>query len=129
MKKFSILIALALMLISVSVTFADLEFEDPALCVNGEWLVINAATSTAIKVTVPRGTHYGNQQEGRCKTPAPAPVLPKHAVTERGNGHTMFVEIDGRNASKPIVTVSYDDVTFTEQNRGGMMKFKFELDK
>jgi hypothetical protein len=128
MKKFSILIALALMLVSVSVTFADLEFEDPALCVNGEWLVIDAAKSSAVKVTVPRGAHYGNQREGRCRTPAPAPVLPKSSVTERGNGHLMFVEINGRGASKPTVTASYAGVTFVKQNHGGMIKFKFQLD-
>jgi hypothetical protein len=125
MKKLALLSALVGLLISYGAVFAELEWADPALCVNGKWLLIDSANASAIDVLVPKGAAYGDQVAGRCHTPAPAPLLPLDRVRAKG-GHDdgVRVRIDGRNAS-PMVTVKYGDASHTESNHGQMMWFNF----
>ncbi len=128
MRKLSILFAVFLLVASFGMAHAELEWEDPVLCVAGQWLVVDAAHPQAVQVTVPQGTAYGDQAAGGCSTPAPlVPLLPNSAVTAKGGGSKMTVMVDGAEASSPVV-VSYGDVTQTHQNHGGKMKFKFDLD-
>ena len=127
LKKFTVLFALMAMLFAATPSWASVDFEDPALCINGEWLVVNAATAQATHVFVPKGARYGDQREGGCQTPPPAPLFPKSVVSERGDGNMLHVMIDGRGASKPSVTVSYGAETQTKQNHGEPMHFEFKL--
>lgn len=127
MKKYSLLIAVFMLFASFGMAQAALEWEDPALCVDGHWLVIDAAHPMAVKIVVPQGTHFGDQAAGRCKTPAPAPLLPNSVVNVRGHNEMMTVTIDGDGASSPV-TVSYDGKTYVRTNHGETMNFKFELD-
>jgi hypothetical protein len=126
MKRLAGVFALVLVLVAVVPAFADLEWADPTLCVNGQWLVINAANSTSINVQLPRSAAYGDQAAGQCTTPASAPLLPASQVTERGNGAVMMVVVDGANASQPV-TVSYGAQSYTRSNNGHDMHFGFQL--
>jgi len=126
MKKAAVVIALVLALVAVVPAFADLEWADPTLCVNGEWLVVNAANSSSIQVQLPRSAAFGDQADGQCTTPASAPLLPASQVSVRGNGAVMMVVIDGANASQPV-TVSYGAQSHTRSNNGHDMHFGFQL--
>ena len=126
MKKFSILSALVIALLSFGTAFAELEWEDPALCVNGKWLTIVAANPSAVKIVVPQGTAYGDQAAGRCTTPAPAPLVPVSAVTQKGGGHKFTVVVNGSQATSTVV-VSYGAQSETRVNHGGEMRFRFDL--
>lgn len=127
MKKFSIVFAAILLVVSAGMAQAALEWEDPALCIEGQWLVIDAAHISAIKVVVPEGTHYGSQAAGGCTTPAPAPLLPLTVVNGRGHGDNLTVNIDGASAS-PVVKVRYGADQKSRVNHGEEMKFKFRMD-
>ena len=59
MKKLSLLFAVFLVVASFGMAHAELEWEDPALCVAGKWLRVDAAPPSAIWVIVPEGTAYG----------------------------------------------------------------------
>lgn len=126
MKKLLFTFALIAVLMSLSLPFASaaMDFEDPALCVNGKWLLVDAALPSAIKVVVPDDARYGDQKAGGCKTPAPV----AHAITvvKEGNAqHMMQVWVDGSQASVPTLTVSYGDEVKTKKNNGKPMVFTF----
>ncbi len=125
---FSFFLLMALMVISFGKASARLDFMDPALCVAGQWLVINGADESAVEVRVPEGTLYGDA--GACTDPAPAPPFVNNVVTEKGGGHKMTVTLtDASKASQPSVTVTYGSASKTQDNDGkGQMKFKFSLD-
>ena len=125
MKKLAFLMAAAFAFCAIAPAFAQLEWEDPALCVNGKWLLIDSATMRAIEVVVPKGAAYGDQAAGGCATHAPASLLPLSQVKERGHDDGVRVWIDGREAS-PKVTVSYGDQSRTERNHGGVLYFRFK---
>ncbi len=125
MKKLALLLALLLALASFAPVFAELEWGDPALCVAGKWLVVDAAAPSAVELTVPEGTVYGDQVAGGCSTPAATAVLPLSVVTEKGGGHKLTVRVDGSSAS-PMVTVTYGSESQTQLNDGGTLKFKFK---
>lgn len=124
MKKFALLMALSLALLTFVPVFAELEWADPALCIDGKWLVIDSANPPAIEVIVGKGSRYGGQHAGGCTTPAPAPLLPLNRVKERGEHDDVRVRIDGQGAS-PVVTVTYGLQSRTEHNHGGVMQFRF----
>jgi hypothetical protein len=126
MKWLTALFAVVLTLVAVVPAFADLEWADPALCVNGKWLMVDAANNSAIEVQLPRDAAYGDQAAGHCATPAPAPLLPMSQVKVRGNDHAMLVVVDGAQAS-PRLTVSYGRQSETRRNRGNDMHFEFQL--
>lgn len=126
MKRLTGVFAIMLVLFAVVPAFADLEWADPALCVNGQWLVVNAADNSSIQVQLPGSAAYGNQAAGQCATPAPAPILPASQITVRGNGAVMMVVVDGANASQPV-TVSYGAQSNTRSNNGHSMHFGFQL--
>ena len=128
MKKMLVVLPLAVLLLTltIGVAGAGYAYEDPALCVASQWLVVNAASHTAVTVSLPEGTPYGAQ--GGCTMPAPA-AQTLNVVKERGEGHVMLVRVDGKSAS-PTVTVSYGDVSITKENNGKeMLNFKFTLPK
>lgn len=127
MKKLSVILLGLLLMSSVGTALAAYDFDDPVLCVAGEWMMVDAAARSAVYVAVPEGTRYGNQRQGGCDDPAPAKLLPRSHVVERGNGNTMVVSVDGAQAS-PVITVSYGDSVNRVKNQGGRYTFRFRLD-
>jgi hypothetical protein len=127
MKKLTILLIIVLMVISANTALASLDWMDPALCVAGQWLVVNAADESAVEIRLPEGTPFGSA--GNCTEPAPAPPFVTNVVTEKGGGNQVTVTItDPSQASTPSVTVTYGSATQTRDNSGkGQIKFKFSL--
>jgi hypothetical protein len=129
MKKMFVVLPLAVLLLTLTIGIAGARYgyEDPALCVAGKWLVVDAAHPAAVTVSVPEDTPYGDQKAGGCKTPLPSVPLIS-AVKERGEGHTMHVKVEGKGASTPTVSVSYGDTHFTKANNGkGVLNFDFRV--
>lgn len=129
MKKMLVVLPLAvfLLMLTIGITGAAYDYEDPALCVAGKWLLVNAAHPAAVAVFVPEDTPYGDQQAGGCKTPGPNFPQPK-VVKERGEGNVMHVVVDGKDASTPTVQVLYGDKTVTKANNGkGTLNFQFAV--
>jgi hypothetical protein len=126
MKKLAFVLLLTAMLMSLSLPFASaaMDFEDPALCVNGKWLLVDAALPSAIKVVVPDDARYGDQKAGGCKTPAPV-NLAITVVRESNAQHIMRVMVDGSKASVPTISVAYGDAVHTKKNSGKLMVFTF----
>jgi hypothetical protein len=131
MKKMFIILPLAVLLLTLTVGIAGAAYgyEDPALCVAGKWLVVDAASPSAVTVFVPEDTRYGDQKAGGCKIEGPTNVpLIQVVVKVRGDGHTMRVQIDGKNASTPQVHVTYGDEALTKANKGkGTLDFRFDF--
>ena len=129
MKKMLFVLPLALLLVTLTmgVAAARYDYEDPALCVAGQWLLVDAATPAGVTVFVPDGTAYGDQTAGGCKTAGPDVPLVQ-VVKERGGGHTMRIQVDGKQASTPVITVLYGKESQTQNNKGrGTSEFKFDL--
>lgn len=126
MKKLIVVFALVAALTTLSLSFATaaMDFEDPALCVNGKWLLVDAAHPSAVKVLVPDDAHYGDQKAGGCKTPAPVNQFITN-VKETNAEHLMRVWVDGSQASTPTITVSYGNVVETKKNTGRWIMFTF----
>jgi len=119
MKK--MFFALTLMVMLLSMTFASVgaaeEWDDPKLCVNGEWLLVIAAKPSAVKVYVPEDARYGDQRQGGCKTPGPnVPLITN--VVKRGERNFMLVLVDGKFATTPTVTASYGRISEVRRNNG-----------
>jgi hypothetical protein len=127
MKKLLVVLPLALLLVALALTVvgAAMDDDDPKLCVNGKWLLVNAAHVSGIRVTVPEDARFGNQQQGGCTTPGPnVPLIT--AVRERGERHWMRVWVDGAQATTPTVTVSYGAATQVKRNNShGNLNFVF----
>jgi hypothetical protein len=122
---FMLLTVVALLAWTLPVALAGQAADDPKLCVEGKWLVVVAAPPSAVKVFVPEDTHYGNQQQGGCRTPGPN-VPPITAVVERGEHHVMSVQVDGKFASRPTVKATYGDAVRVQPNDGrGNVNFLF----
>ncbi|MBI5029843.1 MAG: hypothetical protein HZB51_04900 [Chloroflexi bacterium] len=126
MKKmlFVSALAVALLMFAIPIVSAGMDFDDPALCVNGTWLLVDAAQPSAIKVVVPDDAKYGDQKAGKCKTPSPAP----HLITNVKEGpvdHLMTVWVDGSKASTPTITASYGKEVQTRKNNGKLVVFVF----
>lgn len=129
MKKMFVILPLAALLLTLTIGIAGAAYgyEDPALCVAGKWLVVDAASPSAVTVFVPEDTRYGDQKAGGCKVAGPAAPLVQ-IVKERGGGHSMRIQIDGKNASTPHVHVTYGDEALTKANKGkGALDFRFDL--
>jgi hypothetical protein len=129
MKKLLVGLALTFLMIGLTLTTASagVDWEDPTLCVDGQWLLVDAAKPSAVTVFVPEDVRFGDQKAGGCKTPGPAAPLIK-AVKERDGGHAIKIQVDGKNASMPSVTASYNGVTQTKNNNGKQtLNFKFNL--
>ncbi len=128
MKKMFFAIPLVIVLLSLTIAWvgAGMDLDDPKLCVEGKWLLVDAALPSGVRVTVPEEAVYGNQRQGRCKTPGPdVPLIT--AVKERGEHHRMVVFVDGKQATTPTVTVSYGQETQVKKNTKGMMVFTFTV--
>lgn len=132
MKKMLFVLPLAVLLLTltIGIAAARYDYEDPALCVAGQWLMVDAAAQPAgVTVFVPENTAYGNQAAGGCSTAGPNLPLVQ-VVKERGGNHTLRVQVDGKLASTPEVVVSYGDQTSAKDNKGkGTLNFKFDLPK
>ncbi len=129
MKKivFATLLVVMLLALTLSVTGA-MDMEDPALCVSGEWLLVDAASSSAVQVVLPQGTAYGAGAGCALPPPNSVPVLSSNVVVERGSGHKIQVTVDGANASKPSITARYGAVSATKSNNGKQqVVFGFDL--
>lgn len=129
MKKMLVVLPLAVLLLTltIGITGAAYDYEDPALCVAGKWLLVNAAHPAAITVFVPDGTPYGDWKAGGCEKRGKGLPQPQ-VVKEHGEGNIMHVAVDGKNASTPEVKVSYGDTVQTQTNKGtGMLNFQFNL--
>ena len=130
MKKGFLVLPLAVLLLTltIGVAAARYDYEDPVLCVAGQWLMVDAAAQPAgVTVYVPDGTAYGNQAAGGCTTAGPNSPLVQ-VVNDRGNNHTLRVQVDGKLASTPQVVVSYGSQTSTKGNDGkGTLNFRFDL--
>ena len=123
-------VAVLLALTLTSVAAACPGGDDPTICVNGQWLTIDAASQNGISVRVPADARYGNQQQGGCQAPQPSgiPLLSSKVVKETGGGHQVKVQLDGKLASEPKVTVSYGSVSQTKSNNGKQtLNFNFDL--
>ncbi len=129
MKKLLFVIPLAVVLLSLTIMFvgAGMGYEDPKLCVNGNWLLVDAAAPSAIQVYVPEGTRYGDQKAGGCKTPGLNVPLITKVVKERGEGNAMQVVVDSKQASTPIVKAMYSNDTQSKKNNGKTLTFTFRL--
>lgn len=127
MRKLLVVLPLAILLVALTISWAGaaMDYEDPKLCVEGKWLLVDAAHPAGVQVFVPQGTRYGNQQQGGCAAPGPdAPLITN--IVERGGGHVMRVAVEGAQASRPTVSASYGAVTETRHNNGrGMLNFVF----
>ena len=129
MKQVVVTAVLVALLLSVTftVTSAGLGMEDPALCVAGNWLVVDSAAQSAIKVIVPEGTVYGD--DTKCGDP-PSGVTSEysgHVVKTKAGTNQMTVEINAKHASDSV-TVSYWGQTDTKTNLGkGRLYFTFNL--
>lgn len=127
MKKLLVVLPLAVLLVALTLSWAGagMDYEDPKLCVDGKWLLVNAAHPSGVTVFLPEGVRYGNQQQGGCATPGPdVPLLT--AVVQRGEHHWMRVQVDGAQASRPIVRATYGPVTEARFNNGhGKLNFLF----
>jgi len=129
MKKLMLVLPLTVLMLSFSLTIASagVDWEDPALCVAGQWLLIDAAQPSAVTVIVPENTRYGDQKAGGCKTPGPSVPLIQN-VKVRDDGDTMRVQVDGKNASTPNVKASFGNRTQTKSNNGKQtLNFRFDL--
>jgi hypothetical protein len=128
MKKtmFVLVLAAALMVLTIPVVSAGMNYDDPALCVNGTWLLVDAAAPSAIKVQVPDDARYGNQKDGKCKTPPPVPQMITN-VKEGNAEHLMQVWVDGSKANTPTVTVYYGQDVQTKKNTGKLMTFTVKV--
>jgi len=128
MKKLLFVSALALLLLVLVIPMvsASGDYDDPALCVNGTWLLVDAAAPAGINVTVPDDARYGDQTAGGCATPSP--VLQKITnVTEGESENLMKVVVDGSQASTPTITVIYGSDVQTKKNTGHSMTFTLHI--
>lgn len=130
MKKMCLALSLAVLLLTLTIgaAAARYDYEDPVLCVAGQWLMVDAAAQPAgITAFVPDGTAYGNPQAGGCASAGPSAPLVQ-VVKERGGGHTLRVQVNGKLASTPQVVVSYGSQASTKDNNGkGTLNFQFDL--
>jgi hypothetical protein len=106
---------------------ASMDDDDPQLCVNGKWLLVKDAKPAAVTVFVPEGAMYGNAEQGGCPTPGlDAPMV--QVVKELGERHWMRVMVDGANASRPEVAVTFGEVEQNRSNNGhGKLNFVFSV--
>lgn len=119
MKKLLVVPPLAILLVALTLSGAGagMDYEDPKLCVEGKWLLVNAAHPSGVTVFLPQGVRYGDQQQGGCATPGPnVPLLT--AVVRRDEHHWMRVQVDGAQASRPIVRATYGSVSEVRFNNG-----------
>ncbi len=127
MKKLVLMSALFLLLflLTLGSAFADFQMEDPVLCVEGQWLTVDAVAvghEDAVTVWLPAGTTYG---DSGCSSNN-APRIDNVAVRQ-SNSPVMQVEVNGAYATD-VVTTSYGDKSFHKANNGKrVLNFQFNL--
>ena len=64
MKKLLVVLPLAVLLVVSLLTIvgAAMDDDDPKLCVNGKWLLVDAAPVSGIRVTVPEDVRPPSEQ-------------------------------------------------------------------
>ncbi len=129
MKRIILVLVLFTLLVSISANIAMAGFglEDPALCVAGKWLIVDAAAEPGVVVLLPRGVQYGDA--GQCPPPPTGMgIYTGEVVQQIGGGHMMTVLVRGKQASEPSVTVTYGSDTFTKESNGRQtLVFRFAL--
>ncbi len=127
MRK-AVLIAALLLLVLVltlGTALAEMEMEDPVLCVAGQWLTVRDADPVAVTVILPAGTLYG--EAGACTAEKPEGDLIANAAVRQGNSPLMRVEVSGVKATQPV-EVTYGDKQYTKPNNGKhVLVFQFNL--
>lgn len=124
----SLLVVLSAAL-GISHVSAGESWEDPALCVNSQWLVVNAAAGTGVQVTLPQGTVYETGSKTSCgKLPSGVNLtFDSGVVVVRGSASQITVKVDGAYAT-PQLTVNYGSASQTQANNGTQsLVFQFEL--
>ncbi len=124
MKKLIVIAALVLLLFIVTLgsALAEMQMEDPALCVAGQWLTVQyAKPASAVTVSLPAGVSYG--KNGGCYAPQPAgsKLIKKVSVqpaTALSGASSMLVKLDGGKASTPTVTAAWNGQVRSVQNDG-----------
>lgn len=128
MKKLLFVLPLAVLMLSLTLTIASagVDWEDPALCVNGQWLIVDAAQPSAVTVSLPEGTRYGDQTAGGCAIAGP--VVPLIQVIKERGGDNMKVQVNGKNATTPNVKASFgNDLQIKSNNGKQTLNFQFGL--
>lgn len=112
--------------LTLPVAMAGWGFEDPVMCIAGQWLSIDLAGPTGVSIALPEGVPYGNA--GNCDAKQPqGNLLPSDVVTVKGGGHKIKVEIHPYYASE-TVTVSYNgDIQERANNLKQNLVFHFDL--
>ncbi len=128
MKKLVLIAALVLLLLTLTLgsAFAEMDMEDPVLCVAGQWLAVDAVAvghQDAVTVILPAGTPYGDSTGCSANS---APRIENVAVRQ-GNSPIMHVEVNGQFAT-PVVTASFDGKSFQRANNGKrVLVFQFNV--
>ncbi len=128
MKKLVLISALVLLLLILTLgsALAEMDMEDPVLCVAGQWLTVDAVAlghQGDVTVLLPAGTVYG--AGAGCGAPS-AEVIENVAVRQ-GNSPVMRVEVNGEHAG-PVVTAAYGGKSFQQaNNRKRVLVFQFNL--
>ncbi len=126
---FASLLAVLVLALGVNILFAGESWEDPALCVNSHWLIINAAAGSGVQVTLPQGTSYELGIKTSCGK-LPSGVTSTYdagVVVVRGNSDQITVKVDGAYAS-PEVIISYGGASVRLENNGTQtLVFQFGL--
>ncbi len=126
---FASLLVILMVALGASIVSAGESWEDPAVCINSHWLIVNAAAGTGVQVTIPVGAVYEPGSKTSCGK-LPSGVLSTYdsgVVVVRGNSNQMQVKVNGAYAT-PQVTVSYNGRSQTQVNDGTKtLVFKFGL--
>ncbi len=123
-----IVLASLFVVLLLSLTFAFVSageiWDDPVLCVAGQWLTVDAGAQPAVTGYLPEGTPYGPQ--GGCTVPPPDDTFVTEVKTRAG-GRVMVITVDGESASQPHVVVTYGEDIKVKNNNHQPLTFSFNL--
>ncbi len=126
MKRIVLASLFVVLLFSLSFVFVSAGeiWDDPVLCVAGQWLTVDAGAQPAVTVYLPEGTPYGDH--GGCTLPPPDNTFVTDVHTRNG-GPVMAIKVDGESASQPHVVVTYGDDVQVKNNNHQPLTFTFNL--
>ncbi len=120
----SLLVVLLLSLSLVVVTAGEI-WDDPVLCVAGQWLTVDAGAQPAVTVSLPDGTPF--DEGAGCTLPPPDNTFITSVEIRPGNSPVMVVRVDGNSASQPDVVVTYGEDVKVKHNNNQPLTFTFNL--
>ncbi len=121
MKKGLFAISLVALLLSLTLgsAMAGFGMEDPALCVAGQWLIVNAANEGGVRISIPDGVPYGFSNDSGCgDLPDGLNAFTGDVLKTRSGGKIALVHISGKQASTPSVSVDYGNFHAEKSNNG-----------